>query len=157
MTPQIRIQDGQGSTPTISWTVASGAAATIGSGVPTKAGSAGAIVPMVDGDGTTSQRFTGVAKSVSTDTASAAGVCTTFLPLPAIMYAGKAKSAAAANTQSEIDALLYKRVIFDLTAGAWTVDTAENDAATNGVIIVGGEYQTSTIYFMVAVDCSFLL
>lgn len=137
------------------WIVASGAAATINPGTPTKFSSAGAVVPMVDANGTTSERFTGIAKSTSTDTASAAGEVYTFIPLPGIMYAAKAKTAALANTAALIDALKGQRSIFDLTgtvgpnlSGQWTVDTAAGDGANNCLTIIGGEYQTSTIYFM---------
>ncbi len=143
--------------------VASGAAATINPGTPTKFGSAGAIVPMTDGNGTTSERFTGIAKGTSTDTAAAAGVVEVFIPLPGQQYAGGAKSATAANTQAKIDALLGKRVVFDLTGtvgpgltGQWTIDTAAGDAATNCVVIIGGEYQTNTVYFMYSPSGTFL-
>lgn len=132
--------------------VGSGAAASINNGEPTKEGSSGAVAIMVDADGTTSQNFSGVAKTVSTDTASAAGNVLVWRPLPNITYAGQAKSAAAADTQAEIDALMYKRVIFDLTGTSWTIDTAASNAATNGVIIVGGDFRTSTIYFAIGVN-----
>lgn len=134
--------------------VASGGAQTINRGEPTKVGSSGAIAIMADGDGTTSQRFTGIAKSDSTDTASAAGVCTVYIPLPGQIYACKAKSLTAADTQAEIDALYAKRVVFDLTSTTWSIDTAAADSATNGVVILGGEYQTSTIYFAVSPTCT---
>jgi hypothetical protein len=127
--------------------VASGTTASIKAGEPTKAGSAGAVAIMVDADGTSSQRFTGIAKSDSSETASAAGNVQVWLPLPGMIYAAKAKSFAAADTQAEIDALYYKRVIFDLTSGAWTIDTAAADNTANAVVIVGGEFQTGTVYF----------
>lgn len=146
------------------WLVASGAAATINPGTPTKFSSAGAVVPMVDGDGTTSQRFAGIAKTTSTDTAAAAGEVYTFIPLPGIMYAAKSKDLTATNTQAKIDALKGKRVVFDLTgtvgpglSGTWTVDTAAGDASTNGVVIIGGEYQTSTVYFTYNINCTTLV
>lgn len=154
MPTQISIFDPNGAIPTMKWLVASGAAATINPGTPVKFSSAGAVVPMTDGNGTTSERFGGIAKTTSTDTAAAAGVVYTFIPLPGFIYAAKAKSAAAADTQAEIDALKAKRVVFDLTGtvgpgltGVWTIDTAAADATTNCVVIIGGEYQTSTIYF----------
>ncbi len=129
--------------------VASGAAATIGIGVPTKVGSAGAIVPMVDGNGTTSERFTGIGASVSTDTASAAGEVYVWEPFAEVVYEGSPLVTTGANTQAKIDALQYKCVPFDLTAAAWTIDSAASNAATNCVIIVGGQYQDSggTLYF----------
>lgn len=155
MPTQISIFSQDGNLPTMKWLVAAGAAATINPGTPTKFASAGAVVPMVDTDGTSSQRFTGIAKSTSTDTAAAAGEVYTFIPLPGIIYAAKAKSATAANTQAKIDALLAARLIFDLTGtvgpgltGTWTIDTAAGDGATNCAVIIGGAYQTNTLYFL---------
>ncbi len=134
--------------------VASGGVATIQAGTPTKGADAaaaspwtGAVVPMVDGDGAIGQRFTGIAKSDSTDTAAAAGVVTLWLPLPGYVYACKSKSAASADTAAEVNALFGKRVVFDLTLGLWSVDAAAADALINCVTIIGGDYQTSTLYF----------
>lgn len=155
MPRQISIVNQDGPVPTMKWLVAAGAAATINPGTPTKFSSAGAVVPMVDTDGTSSQRFTGIALGTSTDTAAAAGEIYTFLPLPGIQYAAGAKSATAANTQAKIDALLGARLVFDLTGtvgvgltGQWTIDTAAGDGATNCVVIIGGEYLTNTLYFV---------
>lgn len=155
MPKQISIVDQDGPTPTMKWLVASGGVATINPGTPTKFSSAGAIVPMADGDGSTSQRFTGIAKGTSTDTASAAGVVYTFLPLPGINYAGVAKSATGANTQARIDALLGARLVFDLTGtvgpgqtGKWTIDAAAGDGSTNCLVVIGGDYTSNTLYFV---------
>jgi len=52
-------------------------------------------------------------------------------------------------TQAEIDALIGKRVVLDLTAGKYTVDTAAADGATNGIVIVGGDYTQSSINFTI--------
>lgn len=130
--------------------VASGTAASIATGTPTKESTSGAVAIMVDGDGTTSQKFSGIAKNISTETASVAGRVDVIIPFPGIIYSGFAKSAAAADTQAEIDALAGKRVVFDLTSTDWTIDTAAANAATNGIVIVGGDYRTSVIYFMVS-------
>ncbi len=145
------------------WLVASGAAATINPGTPTKFSSAGAIVPMTDGNGTTSERFTGIAKTTSTDTAAAAGEVYTFIPLPGIIYAAGAKSATGANTQAKIDALLGARLVFDLTGtvgpgltGQWTIDAAGGDGSTNGIMVIGGEYQTNTLYFIYRNTAAFI-
>lgn len=134
--------------------VGSGGAATINNGEPTKEGSAGAVAIMADGDGTTSQRFSGIAKSVSTDTAAAAGEVYVWLPLPGIIYSGKAKSSTGANTQAKIDALMGSRVVFDLTSSVWTVDAAAGDSATNGVVIVGGDFRDNSVEFVVSVSCT---
>lgn len=152
---QITIKDADGPVQSLNWGVASGGAATIGAGTPVKQGTSGNVVPMVDGDGTTSQRFIGIAKNTSTDTASAAGTVDVFLPLPGVTYGAPAKSATAANTAAKIAALMYKRVVFDLTGTAWTVDSAAGDATTNGLVIIGGEYQTNTLYFLYQGSCTF--
>lgn len=155
MPKQVSIYTEGAQIETMKWLVAAGAAATINPGTPTKFSSAGAVVPMVDANATTSERFTGIAKTTSTDTAAAAGIVYTFIPLPGIIYAAAAKTASLANTQALIDALKGQRSVFDLTGtvgpgltGKWTVDTAAGDGANNCLTIIGGEYQTSTIYFM---------
>jgi len=134
--------------------VAAGAVSTIAAGTPTKAADAaaaspwtGAVVPMVDGDGDTADRFTGLAKSTSTETASVAGEVTLWLPLPGYNYACKAKTASTADTAAEVQALFGKRVVFDLTSSLWSVDAAAADAVANCVTIIGGDYQTQTLWF----------
>lgn len=135
------------------YVVASGAAATIAPGTPAKCTTAdgsvaGAVVPMVDTDGiVTGERFVGLAKNTSTDTASAAGVVDTWAPVPGILYRGKPKTAGAVDTQSEINALAGKKVIFDLTIGDWTVDTAATDALVNCVVICGGTPNNDEVCF----------
>lgn len=143
--------------------VAAGAVSTIASSTPTKGADAaaaspwtGAVVPMIDGDGSTSQRFTGIAKDDSTDTVAAAGAVTLWLPLPGYVYAAKAKTSSTADTAAEVQALFGKRVVFDLTASVWTVDAAAADAAANCVTIVGGDYLTQTLYFMYSISGSVL-
>lgn len=142
--------------------VTAGTTASINSGEPTKrlnatgASWTGAVTSMVDGDGTSSQAFTGIAKNESNETASANGTVTTWLPLPGIIYECAAKLASAADTQAEIDGLRWKRVVFDLTATVWTIDTAAADAAVNAVVIVGGDYQTASIQFTYKTTCTAL-
>lgn len=129
--------------------VSSGGAATIDQGIPTKMTTIGAIVPMVDGNGTTSERFTGLATTVSTDTAAADGEVFVYEPLPGIVYTGSPKSATAANTAAKIDALKGKRVVFDLTTGTWTIDSAAADNSANCVVIVGGTFMDNLLDFVV--------
>jgi len=143
--------------------VGGGAAGSIVVGTPTKASDAvnagtwaGGIQIMVDADGTTAQRFTGIAVSASTDTVAASGSVNVYLPYPGVLYAAKAKSAAAADTQVEVDALFGKGVFFDLTTGVWSVDTAASPAQANCVMIVGGDFNTSTIYFNYKASGTFL-
>lgn len=143
------------------WGVASGTAASIDRGTPAKrvdidaATATGTVKIMADGDGNVtgntlagSGTFAGLAKDASTETASVAGIVNLWYPVPGLVYRGFAKSAAAADTQSEINVLMGKRVIFDLTSTDWTVDTAAADALTNCVVIVGGIPTTSEILFV---------
>lgn len=139
---------------TASWLVAAGAAATIQPGTPVKGADAaaaspwtGAVVPMVDGDGSTSQRFIGIAKNASDETASVAGDVAVINPLPGVLYKGFAKTSTTADTAAEVQALQGKRVVFDLTSTDWTVDAAASDAVANCVVIAGGDYQTASLYF----------
>lgn len=134
--------------------VSAGAVGTIVAGSPTKASMAvnastwyGDVIPMVDGNGTTAQRFTGIAQSTSTDTVAAAGSVDIYLPYPGILYAGKALLSTTFDTQAEVTAAFGKGVFFDLTAGVWTVDVAATAAQVNCVIITGGDYRTQTVYF----------
>lgn len=156
MAKTFSIDKGLSSTWQAQFVVASGGAATIARGTPTKSTEAdatatGALIPMVDGDGSvTAMRFGGIAKSTSTDTASVAGVVDVWVPVPGLLYRGFAKTSTAADTQSELNVLMRKRVVFDLTSSNWTVDTAAADALVNCVVIMGGIPQTSEILFMYA-------
>lgn len=145
------------------WNVPSGTVKSINAGEPTKTVDAAAASPylgttaiMVDGDGTTSQRFTGVSKTDSSDTASVAGSLQIWLPMPGLLYSAKAKTASLANTVALVDALRGKRVVFDLTSTAWTIDTAAADAVVNCVTIIGGDDKTSEIFFYYAPKGTFL-
>lgn len=129
--------------------VESGGAATIDRGAPTKEGSNGAVAVMADGEGTTTERFAGVAKSVSDDTAGADGSVEVYLPLPGLVYSGSPKVAGAADTEAEIQAISGKRIVFDLTSGDWTIDTAAADGIGNAVVIVGGNPNEDKVYFVV--------
>lgn len=129
--------------------VASGTTSSIKKGEPTFWSTGVGVAIGTDGQGTTSERFTGIAKEDSTETATVAGICDVWMPYPGIVYEASAKSAAAADTAAEIAALFGKRVVFDLTSTKWTIDTAAADAATNAVCIVGGDYQKSKIFFTV--------
>lgn len=143
--------------------VPSGTAGSIKAGEPTKSVDAAAASPylgtiaiMVDGDGSTAQRFTGVAKDDSTDTVAAAGYCTTYLPLPGLVYNAKVKLSTDVDTQAEIEAHIGKRVVLDLTSTTWSVDSAAADAVANCVVIIGGDYRTQKVDFIYAPHGTFL-
>lgn len=133
--------------------VASGTVASIATGVPTKlstadASVAGVVAVMVDGDGiVTGERFTGLGKVTSNETASAAGTVDTWAPVPGMLYRGFCKVAGSANTQAKINALMGKKVLFDLTTGDWTVDTTTADALINCAVIQGGIPAADEIQF----------
>lgn len=150
-------------TVSISRNLPAGVAQSVNAGEPTKSVDAAAASPylgtvaiMVDGDGSTAQRFTGIAKSDSTDTVAAAGVVTTYLPLPGLIYQGKAKVSTNVDTLAEVDALKGKRVVFDLTSTVWTIDTAAADAVANCVVILGGSFETQDVFFVYAPHGTFL-
>lgn len=106
-----------------------------------------------DGDPTIGTDYLlGIAASDSTHTASVDGTVGVYVPLPGVVYRGKAKSAAAADTEAEILALANKRGVFDLTSSVYTLDTAAADGATNGLIYTGtGDASTSEVDFMISV------
>jgi hypothetical protein len=155
MANDIKIVSNLSPEATMTCIVTAGTTASIDVGQPTKrydataASWTGAVAIMIDGDGSTASAFTGISKNASTETASAAGVVTVWMPLPGLIYSGVAKSSTAANTAAKVNGLLWKRVVFDLTSSVWTIDTAATDAASSGLVIVGGDYQTNTVYFTI--------
>lgn len=141
-----------------------GVVGAIAAGTPTKGVDAAAASPwfgsvtiMVDGDGSTSQRFTGIAKSNSNETVSATGTVELWEPFPGIVYNGYTKSASSSNTAALILALKGKRVVFDLTTGDWTLDAAAADAKANCVVLLGtGNPTLSTCNFVYASHGTYL-
>lgn len=132
--------------PARPWPVAA-AATTINAGEPCKLSSTYAV-PSADAEPVTSApTFLGIAQSTSTQTSSVDGSVDVMPVIPGVVYACKAKSSAAFDTAAEIQALIGALVLFDLTSSTYTVDTA-SAASTNGLVIVGGEAATSTVYFM---------
>lgn len=154
----IRIKDPAGNNvlPTRTYQVASGALTSIKAGEPvvmTTIGSSQYAALAADADPTIGTDYLlGIAAGDSTDTVAAAGTVEVYLPLPGVVYRGKAKSSTAADTDSEIAALANKRGIFDLTASVWTLDTAAADGATNGLIYTGtGDASRSEVDFMISI------
>lgn len=75
----------------------------------------------------------GIASSTSTNTASAAGVVRVTKLAPEVTYLCAPTVAATWDTQTEYDALVGSRVLFDLTTGVYTVLASDN--AANGLIV----------------------
>lgn len=147
---------------TVDFIVAAGAANSIHAGEPTIKGEAtgtstGIVALAGDGDPltTSTHQFSGIAKNESTDTAAAAGAVTTWLPLPGIVYQAKTKTSTDANTAAKVNALKDKRTVLDKTSSVWTVDGAATDSKNNGIFIVGGDFTTSTLFFLVTPGVTF--
>jgi len=127
------------------------AATAIYAGEPVKIKSAGSpyVIPVADAEpviGTTVE-VVGIAKSDGTHTASADGTVEVYIPTPSVIWEAKAKSAAAADTASEVAALENDTLLFDLTSSSYTIDTAAGSVATGGLEVVGGDHTRSVIYF----------
>lgn len=89
--------------------------------------------------------FLGITNSVDTRTASLDGKVSVMMPVPAIgIIRGKAKSAAAVDTDAELLALLFTFVLFDLTTSSYTIDTAVA-ANSNGLRIEDGNITRGTV------------
>lgn len=147
----------------LTWIVALGAANTIHQGEPTiKADatgtSTGAVKIPGDGDPltTSTHQFSGIAKNESTDTVAAAGTVTCWFPLPGVIYQAKTKLSTDANTAAKVAALMDKRTVLDVTSSAWTVDSGATDSKNNGIFIVGGDFRTFEIFFMITNGVTFM-
>jgi len=145
------------------WVVDSGTTKQLEAGEPSSGDDAATTDPwtgevgvMSDGEGSTSQRFTGIAKSDSTETTSAAGEVYTWMPLPGIIYSAGVKTSTDFDSAAEVKAEHGKRTLFDLTGVKWTIDTAAADAVVNCVVIVGGDYRIPECYFMYAPKGTYL-
>ncbi len=154
MKGDVRIQDpaGHNVVPTWKWQTEAGAG-DLKAGEPCKLKVAGSpyVIRLADAEpviGTTTA-FVGVVAKDSTHTASADGVVEVYMPLPGVVYAAKAKTAASFDTDSEINALLGDNVLFDLTSNTFTVDQSAGNAVANGLFLVGGNASTKEAYFQV--------
>lgn len=150
----VRIHDkaGYNVVPTWKWQTEAGAT-DIKAGEPVKLKAAGSpyVIPLADNEpviGTTTQ-VVGIAAANSTHTASADGSVEVYIPLPGVVYAAKATTAANFDTQSEIDALVGDTVLFDLVSSVYTVDENAGNTATSGLQIVGGDYGRAEVYFII--------
>lgn len=118
-------------------TEAAATAIVYGEPVKLKAANSPYVIPLADAEpviGTTTA-VVGIAAANSTQTASADGHVDVFEALPGAIYLCAAKSSTAIDTQAEYNAIVGDTVLFDLTAGVYTVDTAVV-ATTSGLLIV---------------------
>lgn len=139
--------------PTEKWQTEANATA-IYAGEPVKLKSAGSpyAIPLADAEpviGTTTQVL-GIAASDSTQTASADGYVMVYpANLPGVIWKAKAKTSSTVDTLSELNALCGDNVVLDLTTSTYTVDAAAGNGATNGIQIVGGNHETTEVYFKI--------
>lgn len=157
----IKETGGRNSVPTDRWIVAAGTPILIKAGEPAKQKTVGSNLPqqsilLEDADLTiaTDTALTGIAATDSTETAAATGYSDQYVPLPDIKWEIKAKSAAAADTQAEIDLLIGKLFIIDLASAVFTMDTAGATTNTNAFLIVGGDPNRSTVWFRIRPDAT---
>lgn len=136
--------------PTIKWNTEAGTT-DINAGEPVVIGSArnfaaaaGTGTPVIGTD-----EVIGLAQNASTQTASVDGVVDVLIPLPGVVYSVKATTGSNVDSDAKIAALVGKRVLFDLTAGVYTVDTSVADGVTNGVEIVGGNAEQERVSIIV--------
>lgn len=146
----IKFKDAGVTLKTEKWQTEANATAIL-AGEPVKLKAAGSpyVIPLADGEpviGTTT-RVVGIAASNSTQTASADGSVLVYVLEPGMTLKAKAKTSASVDTQSEINALCGDNKVLDLTSSVYTVDEAAANAATNGIVIIGGDPVTKELYF----------
>ena len=131
----------------------SGASATIKAGEPVKMAADGSPYALLLATGDPeigTDQMLGIAVSESTETASADGEVSVFVPGPNSVLECAATTAANVDAQSEIDALVNDCVTFDLTGTTFTIDEDEgNDDNVHGLRIVGGDPNRQVLYFVV--------
>lgn len=150
---------GHTNVPTITWQTDGGDTdIKAGEFVKHKANGSQYVIPLVTGDFTisSSSRIMGLAQNDSTHTGSADGTVKVYLPLPGIIYRGKAHTSGNFDIQSEIDALVGDRVDIDITGSVWTINENATDSATNTFYIVGGNPDTAEVWFTIRLDATFL-
>lgn len=115
--------------------VASGTTASIKAGEPVvRTLGSQYVVLAADGIPVVATDFmVGIAATDSTETTTAAGTVQVTPLVPGQVFLCAPKTAASWDTQSEYNALVGDRVVFDLTAGVFTIDAT--DGATNGLVV----------------------
>jgi len=148
----IKIKDSYTTVPVVKWqTEANTTMMLAGEPVKLKAAGSPYVIPLADNEpviGTTTQ-VVGIAKSDSTQTTTADGSITVYVPLPGVIYECKATTTSNIDTQAKLDALCGDSVLFDFGSSTYTVDENAGNAATSGIQIVGGDYARGVIYFMI--------
>lgn len=142
--------------PTDRWGVAAGTPPTIEPGEPCKQSAAAAdtIITFVDADHTvgTDQPIAGISITTSDEVSGTAGFVDVYTPVPNLKYTILALTASLADTRAELDAFVGEAHIIDLTSGAFRLDTAAGNTATNAFICFGGDPDESAVFFRIRSD-----
>ncbi len=116
------------------FTVLAGATAILAGEPVSKALGAASVTALATNTPVVSTDFMcGIASTNSTQTASADGTVRVTKLVPGTVYIMTPKVAATWDTQAKYDALVGDRVLFDLTAGTYTI--LATDGATNGLVV----------------------
>lgn len=123
--------------------VQAGAVGSIVAGIPvTKALGQPYVIPAADGTPVVGTDYmAGVSETLSTDAVAADGKVSVCQLMPGTIYMMAPKSPSTyfgasyltAPSQSTYDAMVGKRVVFDLTSNTYTIDSV--DGATNGLVV----------------------
>lgn len=152
-TPNFKIVGaGAASIPTWTWqTEANAVNILAGDLCKLKAAGSPYALGLVDADLTlgTDLNFLGLAKTTSTETASADGTVEIYMPLPGLVYEGKATTAANVDTAAKISALCGDRVTVDVSGTTVTVDENDGDGVAKALLITGGDPVRGTLQFVV--------
>jgi len=102
----------------------------------------------------------GVSANDGTETSTANGVVDVYIPLPGVIFAGKATTAANFDTQSEINALVGDQVTIDVsttgTVDTQTIDEDDGTSLTSPLVIIGGDPNTTTVHFLIRTNATVL-
>ena len=96
-------------------------------------------------------KFVGVAKNDSTETATVEGTVEVYIPVPGVtVFRCKANNPTAVNTTTKRIGLLNDYVTFDRSASdVFTVNEDEDSDAAHGLVIVDADIDHATIDFVV--------
>lgn len=96
-------------------------------------------------------RMVGIAVTTSTETASADGKVTVFIPAPgqSVMRC-KVTTTTNADSTAEILGLIHDAITFDLSSTTYTIDENEGtDEDVHGLVVVDGDATNNTLDFVV--------
>lgn len=77
----------------------------------------------------------GIAATTSTNTSTAAGTVEVFPAVPGYVYLCAPLVSTSWDTQAEYDALVGKRVLFDLTSSTYTITLTQAGNVGNGLVV----------------------